>query len=56
MRRTDSHVQANNQPTVTRSGDQHIRGSMENDTLQTYPDSHPNWGKTPLDEDWEDDS
>lgn len=52
MRRTDEHVIANSIPDIKRSGDQHIKGKLSNDTLDSYPDSANDWGKTPLDPDW----
>lgn len=49
MRRTDSHIQEAAIPAVSFSGDQSIAGVPRNDTLTTYPDNDPRWGKEPCD-------
>lgn len=49
MRRTDSHILEAAIPAVSISGDQNVPVNMRNDTLTSYPDSDPRWGKDACD-------
>ena len=52
MRRTDESIRRNGGLRVTTSGDKPYVPRKFTAQFDSYPDSDPRWGKTPLDEDW----
>jgi hypothetical protein len=52
MRRTDASIRQSDGLRVTHSGDKPYVPAKFTVQFDTYPDSDPRWGKTPLDDDW----